>query len=69
MKIDSDRAVASAENDATENGFSHVHEKSVAVATSPPVALPTANTTNSASAAICRATRTYMTPLVAVIPR
>ena len=35
MKIDSESAVASAEKDATENGLSHAHSKSVAVGTSP----------------------------------
>ena len=69
MKIDRDSAVASAEKDSTLNGFSHEIEKSVAVGMSPPIALPIATTTNSASAASCSATSTYMIPLVAVMPR
>ena len=69
MKIDSDNAAASAENDSTLNGFSQAHSKSVAVGTSPLTALPMATTANSASAAICTATSTYITPLVAVMPR
>ena len=69
MKIDKDSAVASAEKDSTLNGFSHEIEKSVAVGMSPPIALPIATTTNSASAASCSATSTYMIPLVAVMPR
>ena len=67
MKIESDRAVTSAENVATENGFSHEASNSIPVAASP--ALATAKTTNSNSATSCTVTSTYMTPLVAVIPR
>ena len=69
MKIDSDSPVANAENVATENGLSHDHSKSIDVAASPPSALPIANATNSTSATIWTVTSTYITPLVAVMPR
>jgi hypothetical protein len=69
MKIDSDSAVASAANDVTENGLSHDHRKSIAVPASPPVALTIANTMNSKRATSWIATSTYITPLVALMPR
>ena len=69
MKIDSDSAVARTENDSTENGFSHDISKSIAVAESPFVALVRASTMNSTRATIWIASRTYVTPLVVVMPR
>ena len=69
MKIDSDSAVASTENDSTENGLSHDNSKSVAVETSPFVALVRASTMKSTRATIWIASRTYVTPFVVVIPR
>ena len=57
MKIDSG-AVASTEKDCNENGLSHAHSKSIAVAASPLVALPRASTMKSTSATIWLASST-----------
>src|SRR3954469_11674920 len=69
MNIDSERPAASAENDVTENGFSHDALKSIDVVASPLSALTKAKPMNRTSATTWTATRTYMTSLVVVMPR
>ena len=66
MKIESDRAVTRAENVSSENGFSH---EARIRSRSRLARLGEANTMNSTSATSWIDTSTYITLLVAVMPR